>query len=45
MLAAVPQLSGNAEYATLLHSKVRLPQKRNPPWTFLSVTRCGADFL
>jgi hypothetical protein len=30
--------------ATLLHSKVRLPQKWNPPQTFLIVTRCGADF-
>jgi hypothetical protein len=42
--SALAQLSANAEYATLLNSKVRIPQKWNPPQMFLSVTRCGADF-
>jgi hypothetical protein len=33
------QLSGNAECATLLHSKVRLPRNWNPPQMSLSVMR------
>ena len=38
------QLSATSLCATLLHSKVRLPQQWNPLRTFLSVTRCGVDF-
>ena len=41
----VAQLSGNAECATLLDSKVRLPLNWNPPWTFLSDAGVAPIFL
>ena len=40
----VSQLSGNPECATLLHSKVRLPRRWNPPQMSLSVTRVWRRF-